>query len=508
MKKFTKTVFTVSALVGTMLLMTPPCANAQPYTINGISITGSNSPFAKNITTLDGGTMVILLTQDSINPSYQPTVLMKLDASNNVEWTQSYGPYGQFGDIVQCPDSSYVINNNDGFATYCVFKVDKNGVLLYAKRFLLLSGDQLAEVGDCVAGMDGSVYCSGVVGYTTTGYRHLFKLDANGNLLFSNYYLGGSGQGTSLNLHICANGDVLMLGSYIAFLNNTWYNSAIITKVDSTGAEIVSKNYYAPNSSISPYDCVVNASEDIYMMGSIPTAPFLMKINSTSNVAWVKTLSGTQALYPRVMMETPEGDLVVSGSRMFFKTDTSGAILSARSYPNFQIQSIDVLSPTMYQITGSPDTASLDMYLMTTNANGESCSDSALSVFATPFSISDSSMTGLQPAAMTVTNDSMQVFQPAIQYTTLCIWSTVPETETEQQTLSLFPNPAKDFVNIQSTDDILTVELYDPLGRLIQQMKVNSNNYTLEIHSQLPGLYLLRIAHETHIESRRLIIEQ
>ncbi|WP_353146897.1 T9SS type A sorting domain-containing protein [Chryseobacterium sp.] len=59
--------------------------------------------------------------------------------------------------------------------------------------------------------------------------------------------------------------------------------------------------------------------------------------------------------------------------------------------------------------------------------------------------------------------------------------------------LSLSPNPAPDFVKINSSQEIKEVKVYDTTGK---QMNVKLEADTLDIKELLPGVYLVNIKTE------------
>lgn len=506
MKNFTRNRITTCVVVVCYLLLTRVISYAQPYTINRIYISGHNVPYIKNITTLDGGSMIVLHTQDSSNFLVQPIVLMKLDVNGAVEWTQSYGPYGTFGDIVQCPDSGYVINNVFAFGTYCAFKVDKNGVLQYAKKYALPAGDQLILAGHCVARDNGCVWCSGLINISGSSYRHLFEVDANGNVLISNYYTVGSGYGGKITLKNCDNGDLLMMGSYLLHTNNTWYNCTSITRIDTSGAMVWSKNYYSDSMALACYDMVHCTGDRIYVMGSTGWDPFLMEIDSSSDVVWCEKLSAADTMYPRNLMLTPEGGLVITGERMFIKTDSAGGVLSARSYPDFIVEAADILTPTIYQLTLHSFT-DLEGYIMLTDSSGASCSDSPRLISRNAWHVSDTAISGSQSTNLTVTADSLISFQLPYQFYNECSSTFIQET-VHENAFQVFPDPAADHITITSSEKFTAVEIVDISGRTILTNTTSGDNMQLDVSRLSAGCYVVRILFEDRIETTRLVIKK
>jgi len=69
----------------------------------------------------------------------------------------------------------------------------------------------------------------------------------------------------------------------------------------------------------------------------------------------------------------------------------------------------------------------------------------------------------------------------------------------------IYPNPAKNQFTIQSEDKIQSIDIYDVTGRLIQISKLNSNQSTQNISKLPAGVYLLKIHTDKGIVTYKLI---
>lgn len=87
-------------------------------------------------------------------------------------------------------------------------------------------------------------------------------------------------------------------------------------------------------------------------------------------------------------------------------------------------------------------------------------------------------------------------------------WGTLSLEDIEYNTtLSIYPNPAKDYVNISISNNIATrVEIYDVLGKRVFVRKVNES-MPLNISSLQPGLYLFKFIQNERVVTKKLIIE-
>jgi hypothetical protein len=63
-----------------------------------------------------------------------------------------------------------------------------------------------------------------------------------------------------------------------------------------------------------------------------------------------------------------------------------------------------------------------------------------------------------------------------------------------ESSISLYPNPSNDFINISSNKDLLSkIELYSMTGSLVFKTDLNSDIYSLNIANYQSGIYLLRV---------------
>ncbi|RLD62067.1 MAG: hypothetical protein DRJ05_01215 [Bacteroidetes bacterium] len=75
------------------------------------------------------------------------------------------------------------------------------------------------------------------------------------------------------------------------------------------------------------------------------------------------------------------------------------------------------------------------------------------------------------------------------------------------QSISIFPNPASDFVNIQSDFDITDVNIYNYAGQVVKTENVNAKVYQVNTAELSQGIYFFQINTVEGIVSKRIIIE-
>ncbi|NIF04998.1 T9SS type A sorting domain-containing protein [Chryseobacterium sp. Tr-659] len=80
----------------------------------------------------------------------------------------------------------------------------------------------------------------------------------------------------------------------------------------------------------------------------------------------------------------------------------------------------------------------------------------------------------------------------------------VKDSQETHKILSLYPNPATDFIYINSLDKIKGVEIYDASGK---QMKTEMNDNKINVKGFLPGFYLINIQTERKKITEKVIIK-
>ncbi len=81
----------------------------------------------------------------------------------------------------------------------------------------------------------------------------------------------------------------------------------------------------------------------------------------------------------------------------------------------------------------------------------------------------------------------------------------IDQIENDKNKIIVYPNPAQDFVKIQSENNMQSVELYDLRGRLISNETVGIQNHEINISDLSKGVYLLKIKTNNSTETIRLV---
>jgi hypothetical protein len=95
--------------------------------------------------------------------------------------------------------------------------------------------------------------------------------------------------------------------------------------------------------------------------------------------------------------------------------------------------------------------------------------------------------------------DYVRVYKPASSLGII-------ENDNTKDDFQLYPNPAKDILNIQSKVADFTIELLDANGKMI--LKTSSNNFTkqLNVSQFTKGLYFVKMHHDQKVTVRKLLL--
>lgn len=71
--------------------------------------------------------------------------------------------------------------------------------------------------------------------------------------------------------------------------------------------------------------------------------------------------------------------------------------------------------------------------------------------------------------------------------------------------ISLYPNPARDFIAIDSSESISEIKVYNMLGELILEFNDTQKTNSLDLTSLTPGLYFIGVSVEGTKRNFRIV---
>lgn len=75
----------------------------------------------------------------------------------------------------------------------------------------------------------------------------------------------------------------------------------------------------------------------------------------------------------------------------------------------------------------------------------------------------------------------------------------------ENSTISFYPNPTNDIINVSSSETIERITVYNLLGQEVFSKEINSNDFKLDINNQASGTYIAKINSKGKSQSIKLI---
>ncbi len=179
--------------------------------------------------------------------------ITKTDSAGNVQWTKIYGGAADdWGDcIIQAPDSGYYISGytrsfGAGAGELWLFKLDKNGTLLWSKAYggIGEDGDQSWGI-EAVLNTDSTlVFAGNTTNYGAGGHDILMiKTDLDGNLIWAKTY-GGPSDDQPRTIIKTNSGGFAIAGWTLSF--GFGDKDAYLLVTDSAGNLLWSKTYGSP----------------------------------------------------------------------------------------------------------------------------------------------------------------------------------------------------------------------------------------------------------------------
>lgn len=403
----------------------------------------------------------------NINIKYM--LLQKLDSSLNLIWSRTFGRSewnnGIENYVSLSPDSCYVVSGHypvcashhsiHGAEEYasCVRKIDDNGNLLWEKIIKnynyqprLYPNEQYWDV---YVDEEGYIYYVGN-GTNFDGFAgFLTKLSPSGDIMYRRSYTPTGNHNDYLAKLTCikptADGGLIMGGttsdSYYGQFFNGYYQQPWLIKTDKDGLDGLC------------YTELPELEFDVFIPDTVCN---MEQINCVVNI------SGPSAPYT-----------------LEFST---GQVIDSIYYPDvFVLKStgIDVLL------------ASSGMYQYTEYITEATLKDTSENIIARHYNIATPTLPGEQQLAITLTDfygNTKTIYKDL--YVNPC--HEVEVDENENVVLSVYPNPATEYINIAG-ENIAGIEICNLLGGVVYEMQNCSNNNVISTENMPAGSYFVRV---------------
>jgi uncharacterized delta-60 repeat protein len=254
--------------------------------------------------------------------------VLKLDSSGDVTWQKTYGDggfhYDRAHSVQQTSDGGYIVAGETssfgaGSFDFWVLKLDPSGDVAWQKTYGG-SGDDRAH----------SVQQTSDGGYIVAGETFSFgagdcdfwvlKLDSSGDVTWQKTY-GGSYYDYTYSVQQTSDGGYVVTGDTHSFGAGEW--DFWVLKLDSSGDVAWQKTYGGSDDdrahSVQPTSdggyVVVGRTESFGAGGS---DCWLLKLDSGGGVTWQKTYGGTNGDFAFSVQQTSDGGYVVAGGTSSF----------------------------------------------------------------------------------------------------------------------------------------------------------------------------------------------
>jgi uncharacterized delta-60 repeat protein len=310
------------------------------------TIGGSDLDVATSIIqSSDGGYVVAGYTRSFGAGSYDIYVV-KLDSSGNVIWTKTIGgsDWDVARSIIQSSDGGYVVAGYTGSfgagGDIYVVKLDSGGNVQWTKT---IGGSNYDEAGSIIQSSDGGYAVAGYTYSFGAGGRdiYLVKMDANGNVCFSqnitNYSVSSNVGSFSSPSTIAISqsptvNTVSPTVSYGGSVSDVCALAPAPTFAKTIGGSDEDFAWSIIQSSDGGYVVAGGTSS----FGAGYSDMYVVKLDSGGNVQWTKTIGGSDYDYASSIIQSSDGGYVVAGGTSSFgaggydiyvvKLDSSGNV--------------------------------------------------------------------------------------------------------------------------------------------------------------------------------------
>jgi len=390
----------------------PPTQNAHTQTSppsDTIPATGPSSSFRKAIggpaseedssliQTSDGGYAIAGKTESS-GAGQADVYVVKLDANGNLQWTKTIGgPKDDWGrSLIQTSDGGYAIAGftssfGAGQADVYLVKLDANGNLQWTKT---IGGPESEGGYSLIQTSDGGYAIAGYTASFGAGQLDVYvvKLDANGNLQWTNTIGGPKGE-EGHSLIQTSDGGYAIAGKTNSFGAGDY--DVYVVKLDANGnlqwtKTIGGENEDWGSSLIQTADGgYAIAGYTVFLGAEPPFNVYFVKLDANGNLQWTKTIGGPHFDVGNSLIQTADGGYAIAGTTGSFgagngdvyvvKLDAKGNLQWTKTIGEKdwdEGHSLIQTSDGGYVIAGSTSSfgaGGADVYVIKLDKNGKAC---------------------------------------------------------------------------------------------------------------------------------------
>jgi len=465
-------------------------------------------------------------------------LLSKLDANGIPQWTKHFGSWMGSEDAMTTGQTIaggyYFVNSTDSY--------NPNGEM----NFIVTDAPGNVIVNKSFTDNNGAIYpvsvtqtSSGDFVLASTYYdintfsvaAHVIKTTLSGNIIWKKTFSDSSGTLQSEDMALCANGDVVIVGTSYSFTGEI-----CLTRLDAASGNILWLKQYIPATDYASNCTIDNTADGGFIIAAkyIDATTFeyyilLTKVDVNGTIQWTNrhnanvTVQFSKSLRPKVK-QAPDGGYIVSthlyelatfiSYPSLIKFDASGNFSSAKYYTLSMGYAYCYSKPQLTSDGGyvaafnAMDSAFMNFsgHIVKTNASlSTGCFENSFTLLTFPVSFTVSSSTTTITAGTEVVREIVYGDIP-LNYSDNCATNvSISEYETNDF-ISVYPNPSNGIFTIQSEEEITSVEIYNLLGEEIY-LSSKANKNVIDLSNQSKGIYFVKIISGDKTYSQKIVVE-
>jgi hypothetical protein len=450
------------------------------------------------------GNSFSFLSSDSTN-----IVLIKSDSIGNIIWSKGFGSnrhdYGNYA--IQCHDSGYVIvgytnGYNSSENDIILIKTNYNGIVEWTKVYGGNFNDQAYVV---LQTPDN--------GFIIGGHTHslsffpgsldifLLKTDSLGNVQWTKTY-GDGADNNFYDLNFTSDSSYLVLGRTGNYAGYGFFNFYLM-KINTSG-QLLWERGYGTSDEDSPTHAHQTMDGGYVACGttwSSNAEMYVVKTDSLGGIQWAKVYgTGMDNNIGTDIIQTADSDyILIGGSDLLTETvssilklDKNGDTIWTRTYQDYQWD-----MATQIRSSSSSYLIQTKTFLIKTDSLGiTGCNNRSLSYYYsdTPtlnYLTFPMSSTPYWPSNRTILIDTIN----GVTSSPVCSTAGFAVINNDSNSISIFPNPALNKINITTSNVISIIEIYNLFGERLHVniSTFNNENAEIDISKLKAGAYILKL---------------
>jgi hypothetical protein len=438
-------------------------------------------------TVADLGTKVIELrnneflscgTTSGFMINYNAAYLVKTDPYGNPIWKKQFdfsiGGFDCFYDLVQLPDSNYIVtgtttNTLTGDYDVILAKIDTAGNLMWQKTYTHPDYDQAAALK---LTPDGKII---IVGKTESlGTYHdvlLIKTDLNGNLIWRKRF-GNTFDEIYNSIEIIKNNTEYLLGGRYGYSSSgTDYYDMSIMRTDTAGNIVWQQQYGTVGGNEYGGIAISTLDSGYAICGIYNNSAAVLKINKFGAVQWNKNYGFPSNSFMRQVIQLKDSSFAMIASSAYIPTNSLTAFLLKADKNGNQM---------WQRVYPGPTTIPNYFYGFNTTADKGFIMTGQYNHIGQPYQ-----------NMWLVKTDSLGCDSVTCSY----LVTGMEDLSYELGEMSLAPNPTNGLLTISSQNDFTKIDLLSLTGQILLSETVDSKTHQLELQNFAEGIYFVRVSY-------------